>query len=188
MTARASAARVATFQESSRSLRVLFWIVLPFAVAHVVLATISGYRAIVQVYSVQLTTDAPTLRPGTTVSVAVATSGRTTIDGVLELIQSARVETVAVFRVRDHTNASYDPRTIHAERRVTLTSEQLARFHPGPARLRAIANGRSQWLRVPPPVIREQTIQIGVLAGPAAIALPPATSPTPAAPARRMTR
>ena len=186
MTARASAARVATFQESSRSLRVLFWIVLPFVVVHVVLATISGYRAIVQVYSVLLETDTPTLRPGTTVSVAIATSGRTTIDGVLELIQSTHAETVSVFRIPGHSNASYDPRTIHAERRVTLTSAQLARFHPGPARLRAIANGRSQWLRVPPPVIREQTIQIGETAG--AIAPPPATSPTPAVPARRMTR
>ena len=68
MTARASAARVATFQESSRSLRVLFWIILPFAVAHLILATISGYRAIVQVYHVELATDAPTLRAGTTVA------------------------------------------------------------------------------------------------------------------------
>lgn len=186
MTARASAARVATFQESSRSLRVLFWIILPFVVAHVILATISGYRAIVQVYRVQLTTDTPTLRPGSTVALAVATSGRATIDGVVELIQSAQAETVAVFRVPGHTNASYDPRTIHAERRVTLTSEQLARFRPGPARLRAIANGRSQWLRVPPPVIRERTVQIGETAG--TIASPPASSPTPAAPARRTTR
>jgi hypothetical protein len=105
---------------------------------------------------------------------------------VVELIQSAQTETVAVFRVRDHTNASYDPRTIHAERRVTLTSEQLARFHPGPARLRAIANGRSQWLRVPPPVIREQSVQIGE--GGLTIASPPAFSPAPAAPARRTTR
>ncbi|HKN67615.1 MAG TPA: hypothetical protein VJW73_15125 [Gemmatimonadaceae bacterium] len=186
MTARASAARVATFQESSRSLRLLFWIVLPFVVVHVALASISGYRAIVQVYSVQLETDTPMLHPGSTVDVAVATSGRATIDGVLELIQSAHAETVAVFRIPGHTNASYDPRTIRADRRVTLTSEQLARFNPGPARLRAIANGRSQWLRVPPPVIREQTVQIGETAG--TTPSPLASSPTRATPTRRTTR
>ena len=161
MTARASAARLATFQESSRSLRVLFWILLPFVLAHVILASYSGYRAIVQVYSVQLATDTPTLHAGSTIDVAVATSGRATVDADLELIQSTHGETLAVLRVPGHTNASYDPRTIHASQRVTLTSEQLARFHAGPARLRATANGRSQWLRVPPPVIREQVVEIG---------------------------
>ena len=165
MSAPASASRLAPFHESPRSLRVLFWIILPFAVAHVILATISGYRAIVQVYHVELATDAPTLRAGTTVAIAVATSGRTTVDAELELIQATHAETLAVLRVHDHTNASYDPRTIHAARRVTLTSEQLAHFAPGPARLRVTANGRSQWLRVPPPVVREQAVEIGTSSG-----------------------
>jgi len=165
MTGRAAAARLATFQESSRSLRVLFWIVAPFAAAHITLATISGYRAIVQVYRVELATDTPTLRPGSTIDVAVATSGRAKVDAELELIQATQVETLAVVLVADHSNASYDPRTIHASHRVTLTSEQLARFHPGPARLRVTANGRSQWLRVPPPVVREQPVDIGEIIG-----------------------
>ena len=68
MTARASATRLATFQEPPRSLRVLFWMILPFAAAHVILATISGYRAIVQMYRIELTTDTPTLRAGETVA------------------------------------------------------------------------------------------------------------------------
>ena len=186
MSAPASASRLATFHESPRSLRVLFWIVLPFAVAHVILATISGYRAIVQVYRVELTTDTPTLRPGTAVDIAVATSGRATVDAELELIQLMHAETLAVLIVRDHTNASYDPRTIHAARRVTLTSQQLAHFRAGPARLRVTANGRSQWLRVPPPVIREQAIEISETAE--VIASPRAPVPSPAAPARRTTR
>ena len=186
MRAAASGSRLATFHESSRSLRVLFWVVLPFAAAHVILATISGYRAIVQVYGVELSTDAPTLRPGSTIAVAVATSGRATVDAELELIQPTHAETLAVIIVRDHTNASYDPRPIHADRRVILTSEQLARFHPGPARLRVTANGRSQWLRVPPPVIREQAVAIGETAGAIASQRVPASSA--GAPPRRTTR
>src|SRR3954470_19109390 len=110
----ASASRLSTFHESPRSLRVLFWIVLPFAVVHVTLASISGYRAIVQVYRVELTTDAPTLRAGSTVDVAVPTSGRDRVDAEVELIQPSHAETLAVLVVRDHTNASYDPRPIHA--------------------------------------------------------------------------
>jgi hypothetical protein len=182
MTARASS-RVATFNESPRSLRVLFWIIAPFAAVHIVLATISGYRAIVQVYHVELATDSPLLRTGSTVTVSLATSGRATIDGAVELIQPAHAETLAVLRVPGHTNASYDPRTIHASQRVTLTSEQLAHFQPGAARLRVTANGRSQWLRVPPPVIREQAVEIGV-----AIASPRAPASAPAAPAPRTRR
>lgn len=183
MTARASATRLATFQESSRSLRVLFWIILPFVVAHVILASFSGYRAIVQVYRVELKTDTPTLRAGAAVDIAVATSGRTTVDAALELIQSDHAETLAVLRVPGHTNASYDPRTIHAAQHVTVTSEQLAHFHTGAARLRVTANGRSQWLRVPPPVIREQAVEIGEI-----IASSRAPSSAPAAPAPRTPR
>ena len=186
MTARASAARLAVFQESPRSLRVLFWIIAPFAAAHVILASFSGYRAIVQVYRVELRTDAPTLRPGSTIAVAVATSGRTPVDVAVELIQASHAETLAVMRIRDHTNASYDPRTIHANRNVTLTSEQLANFRPGAARIRVTANGRSQWLRVPPPVIREQAIEIGETAQ--TISSPRAPAASPAAPARQTTR
>ena len=182
MSASASASRLATFHEPPRSLRVLFWIVLPFAVVHVILATISGYRAIVQVYHVELSTDTPTLRPGTTVAVSVATSGRATVDAELELIQSTQAETLAVLLVPGHSNASYDPRTIHAAKRVTLTSGQLARFHTGSARLRVTANGRSQWLRVPPPVVTEHVVEIAETTGAIASQRAPASPPAARAP------
>ena len=87
--------RLGAFHESARSLRVLKWIVLPLVIAHVLLATISGYRAIVQVYRVEIAVDAGT-------------------------------------------------------------------FQPGNALLRATANGRSQWLRVPPPVIEKRAVDIEV--------------------------
>jgi hypothetical protein len=126
----------------------------------VVLASISGYRAIVQVYRVDIAVDAPTLRPGSNIDMSVATSGRTPVDAELELIQPAHAETLAVLLIHDHENASYDPRTIHAAKRVVLTGEQLARFRPGRALLRATGNGRSQWLRVPPPVVKERAVEI----------------------------
>ena len=154
--------RLAAFHESARSLRALKWIVLPLVIAHVVLATISGYRAIVQVYRVEITVDAATLRAGTNIAMSVATSGRTPVDVELELIQATHAETLAVLLIRDHRNPSYDPRTIHAATRVVLTREQLARFQPGNALLRATANGRSQWLRVPPPVIEKRAVDIEV--------------------------
>jgi len=152
--------RLAAFHESTRSLRVLKWIVLPFVVVHVVLASISGYRAIVQVYRVEIAIDAPTLRAGTNIGMAVATSGRAPVDAELELIQAAHAETLAVLLIHDHVNPSYDPRTIHADTHIALTAGQLARFQPGRAILRATANGRSQWLRVPPPVVGERPVLI----------------------------
>jgi hypothetical protein len=36
----------------------------------------------------------------------------------------------------------------------------LSDFEPGAATLRASAVGRPQWLRVPPPTIREQSVSI----------------------------
>jgi hypothetical protein len=65
-----------------------------------------------------------------------------------------------VLFIRGRRNASYDPRTIHAASHVQLTSPQLAPFQSGAATLRATANGRSQWLRVPPPVVTERAVRI----------------------------
>ena len=155
-----SSPRVSVFHESTLSLRVLKWVLLPFVIAHVVLATISGYRAIVQVYRVDVTPSSLTIAPSTTVDMAVTTSGRAPIDAELMLVQSTHAETLAVLRIKDHSNPSYDPRPIHGFTRVALTSGKLAHFEPGPALLRAVANGRSQWLRVPPPVITERSVSI----------------------------
>ena len=173
------AARFASFHDTPASLRILKWVLVPFIAVHVVLATISGYRAIVQVYHVEIGIDSTRLRPGSTIAMHVATSGRTPVDAELELIQAARVETLAVLLIHDHRNASYDPRTIHASRRVVLTADEISHFAPGPALLRVTANGRSQWLRVPPPVIVQRSVQIEERAPPAApnVAVP-AQSPS----------
>ena len=142
-------------------MRVLKWIVGPLLAVHIVLATISGYRAIVQVYHVELTTSDLVLRPGTVITYGAASSGRVPVDVEVELIQGDRRDTLAVKWIRDHSVPSYDPRTIRASGVVTLTAEHLAGFAPGPAVLRVTGNGKSQWLRVPPPRIREVHVRIG---------------------------
>ena len=43
---------------------------------------------------------------------------------------------------------------------VEIEPQMLAEFDPGPAVLRASAVGRPQWLRVPPPTIREMAVTI----------------------------
>ena len=55
------------------------------------------------------------------------TSGRTSVDVSLELVQA-----------------------------VVLDREVLARFKPGPVVVRTTARGRSQWLRTPPSTVRER--------------------------------
>jgi hypothetical protein len=67
---------------------------------------------------------------------------------------------LAVQQVRGNDWASFDPRPRRASQRVLLTPEQLARFPDGPATVRATATGRPQWLRLPPPTVREAAVEI----------------------------
>jgi hypothetical protein len=151
---------ISQFHRQPPSMRVLKWIVVPFVCVHVVLASFSGYRAIVQVYSLDLRASGPTLRPGSTVTFDVASSGRVWVHVDVELRQGQRAETLAVHWIPTHTTPSYDPRTIRGHVELTLTPEQLARLEPGPAVVRATAHGRSQWLRTPPPVVRELGVNV----------------------------
>lgn len=79
---------------------------------------------------------------------------------VLELIQGARRDTLMTHLIRDYAVPSYDPRTIRYRTTVTLSAEQLGRLSPGPATLRLIGNGSMQWLRTPPPKIRDVYVRI----------------------------
>jgi hypothetical protein len=124
---------------------------------HVPLACYSGYRAIVQVYSLKLRVP-PELHAGSRLGYDVATSGRTNIHVRLMMVQGARTETLMVGLVRDHENPSYDPRTIHASADVDLSAKTLAAFSAGPAVVRGIAVGGPQWFRTPPPTITEASV------------------------------
>jgi hypothetical protein len=143
-----------------RSTILLRRIIVPLVALHVALATISGYRAIVQVYSLRLLAEGHVVRPGSALGFEVTTSARTPVDVELELIQGVRSETLKVKLVKDNVNASQDPRPRRAAESVVLSPVLLSRFHAGPALVRATANGRSQWFRVPPPTVRELSVEI----------------------------
>ena len=126
----------------------------------VVTALASGYRAYYQVRSLELHLAGPTLRRGSVIQAAVEGSGRTTLTVRLELIQGERSETLAVQQLRGNEWAAIDPRPRAGSLTVALTPEQLARFQNGAAKVRATATGRPQWLRLPPPTVREAAVEI----------------------------
>jgi len=139
------------------------------------LALFSGYRAIVQVYSVELRLSPPALQEGATVIAAVRTSGRTHVEVVVELIQEHRVDTLAAFLVRSNRPAAVDPRTRSEVLRHVVQPGALAHLRSGRAIVRATATGRSQWMRTPPPTVRE----LRLLCPESSAAVKPAGSPPP---------
>lgn len=125
-----------------------------------VTALASGYRAYYQVRSLELRLSEGALREGSVVEVAAEGSGRTTVDVRVELIQGAHSETLSTLRIRDNEWASFDPRPCPGSLRVVLTPEQLAGFRDGAATVRATATGRPQWMRLPPPTVREAAVEL----------------------------
>ena len=135
-------------------------VTIAFLVVHFSLSTVSGYRAIVQVYDVDIELPAPALRPGSPVAVRVVTSGRNPVDARLELVQAGRADTIATLRVRANSGAFQDPRPQRAVLRAMIPPDVFQHFTPGEASLRAVAEGRSQWLRIPPPEVRQRPIAL----------------------------
>jgi hypothetical protein len=138
-------------------MRAARWFMIAVLAVHVPLACYSGYRAIVQVYSLKLRVPSE-LQAGSRLGYDVATSGRTNVHVRLLMIQGTRAETLTVGLVRDHENPSYDPRTIHASADVDLSPSMLADFDEGPAVIRGVAIGGPQWFRTPPPTITEERV------------------------------
>ena len=134
-------------------------ITIGFVASYLVIASISGYRAIVQIYSVKIAAP-PLLMPGAAVSTVVKSSGRTYGNVTLELVQDGRVDTLATSELASNRNSVFDPRPRTAKVEVSPDAQVLAQFQDGPAELRSIARGRSQFLRVPPPKIATATVQI----------------------------
>jgi hypothetical protein len=123
-------------------------------------ATVSGYRAWVQIFRLNLQMADTVLSPGSSVQVSVKTSGRTFVQVRLELLQSGRTEVLAVEDIPKNGDASLDPRAQYRTLIVQLPPALWSRFRSGPALLRATAIGRPQWLRTPPPTVRERSITL----------------------------
>ncbi|HEX3251499.1 MAG TPA: hypothetical protein VHS05_18835 [Pyrinomonadaceae bacterium] len=144
--------------------RPIVWLKRVFLVVIVVLLAIgmvSSHRAYFQVRSLEL--KAPhTLAPGSSIEAAVVSSGRTTVDVDVDLIQGTHSERLFTYRLRGNELGFFDPRTKNASRNIILTSDFLAKFQPGAARLRSVATGREQWTRLPPPTVRELEVELVV--------------------------
>lgn len=131
-------------------------------VFNAVIALLSGYRAIVQLWSLDVTATERTLRAHSQIKADVVTSGRVYVNLRLEMIQGDQSEPLGERRVPKNGFASYDPRPRRASLSVELTPELLGRFRPGPARVRATALGGSQWtgLLKAPSMVREIEVEI----------------------------
>lgn len=129
------------------------------AIVHFSLAAVSGYRAVVQVYSVSLDTPA-VLAGGTTLTSQVVTSGRIMQDARIELIQGDKVEELVKKRIPSHSHWFYDPRPLNATVDATVPSDIVTRFHHGPAKLQLIVEGRMQWLYLPPPKVATVAVEL----------------------------
>ena len=128
-------------------------------VALLLIGAVSSHRAYFQVRSLEL--NAPhTLSAGSVVHTAVIGSGRTQVDVEVDLIQGTHSERLQHLHLTGNNLAFFDPRQQHGSDSVTLTAEMLSKFQPGAARLRAVATGREQWTRLPPPTVRELEVEI----------------------------
>ena len=139
--------------------RILKRICISVAVVHFSLAAASGYRAVVQIYSVSLETP-KVVTGGTLMHARVSTAGRTYVDTGVEIIQGTTVERITAYQVPQNDSFFYDFRTKRAEFDVTVPPDIMSRFKPGPAKVRLIAEGRMQWVHVPPPKIDVVSVEL----------------------------
>ena len=146
--------------EDSRAFKLGKRAVLWFILLQLPIGALSSYRAWVQIKELTLSTTSPTLSPGVVVQSNLVSWARTESDARIEIVQGKRVAMLGeVFLPRNHEPV-YDPRPKRGSVVVKLEPTMLAEFDPGPAVLRASAVGRPQWLRVPPPTIREMAVTI----------------------------
>ncbi|MBA2686704.1 MAG: hypothetical protein H0U64_01260 [Gemmatimonadaceae bacterium] len=134
--------------------------IITLAVIHFSLALISGYRGWAQVKHVRIMTEDEVLGPGSGVAIDVITSGRNPVTLVVEAVQSGKARLLGTDTIPDNRHRFYDPRSQRIRVAVVFTPEILRMFAEGPVLLRARAEGRSQFLRVPPPTIVERESSI----------------------------
>lgn len=145
--------------QDARPIRLLKHLFVFVIVALLVIGAVSSHRAYYQVRGLELTAPS-TLSVGSIINTSVIGSGRTQVDVEVDLIQGTHSERLMHLHLTGNNLAFFDPRQQHGSDSVTLTAETLSTFQPGPARLRAIATGREQWTRLPPPTVREIDVEI----------------------------
>ncbi|HKR60861.1 MAG TPA: hypothetical protein VJS64_14160 [Pyrinomonadaceae bacterium] len=143
----------------SRWLVLLKRALLAVVAVHLIIGMISSYRAYFQVHSLDVHTS-NVLQVGSVIQSDVVTYGRTAVDVRLELVQDEHAVTLQEQHLAGNEFGFYDPRTQSASFSVVLDPQLIERFEPRPAVVRATAVGRHQWMRLPPPVIREIVVGI----------------------------
>jgi hypothetical protein len=140
--------------------RFIRWTLVTVLAVHLPIWAASSYAAWFQVYRLELHPPAGPLSPGTPLAADVLSSGRVWVGLRMELIQDGTTHLIATHQVDDNDWAGYDQTPVPDSLRVTLPRALHARLHPGPAMLRVVATGRSQWSRTPPPEVRELVVQV----------------------------
>src|SRR5215204_6049251 len=143
----------------ARPIAILKKVFVGVVIALLVIGAVSSYRAYVQVKSLQINAS-QILRAGSKVDLSLVSSGRTTVEVNVELIQNSHSQTILTMQLKGNDLGFFDPRTKSADKSEIITSEQLNEFQPGSATLRATATGRHQWMRLPPPIVREMVVEI----------------------------
>ena len=127
-------------------------IVYAIVIVHAVLFPLSGYRAWVQVRSVELSANSDRAAPGTRIITHVVTSGRIPVSVEIVATQGRRRVLLGSMSIPSNDEAIYDPRFRRDSLTITLSGVSLANLSPGPAVVVATALGRPQFARMPPPV------------------------------------
>ena len=143
----------------SKAVKIGKRITFAFLAVHAVLWPLSGYRAWVQVYDVNLRAG-PAVAAGSKLVADVTTSGRITIEVEMILDQDSVSKSLGTHFIPSNREPMYDPRPRHDSLVVTLDKSELSSFHAGKANLRAVATGRPQFTRMPPPVMSELAVHI----------------------------
>jgi hypothetical protein len=138
--------------------RVLRRVTLAVVAIWVPLALWSGYRAVVQVFSLRIQAPAA-LVAGATLQADVVTSGRAHADISLELVQGSRVVLIGRQFFAGNRDGALDPRLRRGSLAFTIAPAHLEGWASGPLTIRATAVGRHQWMRLPPPTVREVMVQ-----------------------------
>ena len=134
--------------------------VLWFILLQLPIGALSSYRAWVQIKELTLSTTSSMLTPGVIVRSNLVSWARVESDARIEIVQGKRVTMLGEVYLPRNYEPVFDPRPKSGSVQVTITPAMLDGFEPGTATLRATAVGRHQWLRVPPPTVREQPVTI----------------------------
>lgn len=128
----------------------------------VAVGTVVSYRAYSPVSSVTIVLPEPTIRVGGGIRVDTVSSGRGPVSIEVDLIQGSHRATAVIDRVSARPWTFWDFRSVRHSTYVLVHAALLERFSSGPAVVRTTAIGAPAWLRQPPPVVEEASVELRV--------------------------